>query len=158
MLGRISPSQNLARQVHAAVEALRVRLGAPLRVLLVSSDIGLRAMLERRIFDRGCNVTSLRDATALHALVRDGHVPADLLILDDCSGPCSPLHGLAVARGRGCDAPAIVLVRIEDAVAHTEAARLDLVLCGRAVALGSIDRVLLIALRRCLSRRTSRAA
>lgn len=140
------------------MEDATARLGAAPVVTVVTSDIGLRAMLERRLRDRGCDVTTVRDANAFHALVREGALEADVLILDDALTPCSPFHGLGVARRRGVDAPAIALVRVEDVHARTEAERLDLVLCGRSVALGSLDRVLLIALRRRLAGRISRAA
>jgi serine/threonine-protein kinase len=104
----------------------------------------------------------VRDAKAFHALIREdaltGDRAPDVLIVDEALTGCSPFHGLAVARGRGLSAPTVALVRIEDALARTEAARLDLVLCGRSVVLGSLDRVLLLALRRCLMRRVSHAA
>lgn len=158
MLGRISQSQNLARRVEALVEEASRRLGSAPVVTVVTSDIGLRAMLDRRLRDRHCNVFSIRDAREFHAAIRDGALSADVLILDDALSSCSPFHGLAYARGRGVDVPAIALTRLEDVHARTEAERLDLVLCSRSVALGSLDRVLLIALRRRLAGRISRAA
>ena len=158
MPGRISQSQNLTKQVRAAVDANAARFGSTPTVMLVTADIGLRAMLDKRLRDRGCEVVTVRNAAEFHEKIREDALDADILVVDDALAGCSPFHGLAYARGRGLDAPAIALVRLEDVLARTEATRLDLVLCGRAVVLGSLDRVLLLALRRCLARRISHAA
>ena len=158
MAGRISQSQALARQVRLAVDANTAKFGAAPTVTLVTGDIGLRAMLAKRLADRGCAVTIIANAAAFHEALRNDALYGDVLLLDEALSGCSPFHGLAYARGRGVHAPAIALVRVEDAHARTEAERLDLVLCGRAVVLGSLDRVLLQALRRCLDRRVSHAA
>jgi PleD family two-component response regulator len=158
MPGRISQSQNLARQVRETVDANIARFGAAPTVMLVTDDVGLCARLGRRLRVRGCEVVEVHDAASFHERVRDGEISADIIIVDDALAGASPFHGLAHARGRGFRAPAIALVRIEDELSRTEAKRLGLQLCGRAVALGSLDRVLLLALRQCLARRVSHAA
>lgn len=158
MLGRISQSQALARQVRLAIEANQSKFGVAPTVMLVTDDVGLCAMLDKRLRDRGCNVVIVRDAASFHARICADDLDCDVLVIDDALAGCSPFHGLACARRRGLEASAIALVKVENAHARTEARRLDLVLCARAVVLGSIDRVLLPALRRCLDRRVSHAA
>lgn len=158
MRARVSRSQDLNRQLNEQIDEHVSRVGFPPSVLLAIGDESLSPIVGKRLRDRGCDVLEVRDAATFHQLLREG-THCDVLLLDEAQSlaGCSPLHGLAYARRHGLDAPAIALVRLEDDHARTEARRLDLLLCARAVVLGSLDRVLLTALLR-VRYRTSRAA
>lgn len=151
MPARISLSQPLGAQIHGHI----VRTGFPPSIVVASGDDSLRVMLCGRLRDRGCDVLEVRDAATFHALVVEG-TSCDLFLLDESLEGCSPLHGFGYARRHGLRAPAIAVVRIEDDHARTEARRLELLLSSRSVVLGSLDRLLLTALR-CIER-PSRAA
>jgi hypothetical protein len=154
MRARISQSDAFARHIREAIDDRVARAGFPPAALVVSSDETLSAMVSKRLRDRGCDVLELRDAESFHEVLRDGAV-CDMMFVD-ASMKCSPFHGLGYARRQGLDVPAIAIVRVEDDLARKEAERLDLLLCNRAVVLGSLDRLLLTALRR--MPRVSRAA
>lgn len=162
MLGRISQSEALRSSVLAAVDGHVARFWGPPRVLLATGDDTLRAALDHRLRDRGCDATHVVDAYGFHAALREYQwtvdVPPDFLVLDTLLPGCSPFHGLGYARAHGMWMPAIALVRVEDEPAGTEARRLAATLCVRSVVQGSLDRLLLGALRRCATRRPSRAA
>lgn len=155
MRARISQSQNLARQLNEQIDEHVARVGFPPSVLLAMTDDSLRATVGKRLRDRGCDVLEVGDASTFHEVILEG-THCDIFLLDELAG-CSPLHGLAYARRHGVQVPTIAIVQLEDEHARTEARRLDLLLCARAVVLGSLDRVLLTALRR-VRYRTSRAA
>lgn len=162
MLGRISQSEALRGHVLAAVDGHIARFGGLPRVLVATGDDTLRASLDHRLRVRGCDATHVVDAYGFHAALweyaRGLDVPPDFLIVDGMLPGCSPFHGLGFARTHGLTMPAIALVRFEDDPARTEARRLAAMLCLRSVVQGSLDRLLLGALRRCATRRRSWAA